>query len=72
MTVLSTFPYHNRFLSETGKDLNCRMEDGHKHEMTADKHNRKYLQLNPRNNEIWYFLQFFMLLLAMNTENKIW
>jgi hypothetical protein len=44
MNALFVFPYNNRFLSETGKDLNRRKEDEHKHEMTADKNNRKSLQ----------------------------
>lgn len=72
MNALFVFPYNNRFLSEIGKDLNCRNEGEHKHEMTADKNNRKSLQLKLRNIEIWYFLQLFMFLLVMNTENKIW
>ena len=71
MTALFAFPYHNCFLSEIGKDLNCRMEDGYKHEMTVDKNNRKSLQLKLRNSEIWYLLQLFTLLLIMNTKNKI-
>ena len=52
--------------------MNCRKEDKHKHEMTAAKNNRKSLQLKLRNIEICNFLQLFMLLLVMNTENKIW
>jgi len=72
MSALYVFPYNNRFLSETGKDLNCRKEDEHKHEMTVDKNNRKSIQLKLINIEIWYFLQLFMLLLVMNTDNKIW
>jgi uncharacterized membrane protein len=72
MNALFVFPYNNCFLSDTGKDLNCRKEDEHKHEMAVDKNNRKSLQLKLRNIEKWYFLQLFMFLLVMNTENKIW
>jgi hypothetical protein len=71
MNAFFVFPCNNCFLSETGKDLNCRKEDEHKHGMTVDKNNRKSLHLKLRNIEIWYFLQLFMLHLVMNTENKI-
>jgi hypothetical protein len=39
MTELSAVPYHKCFLAERGKNLNCRVEDGHKNDTVVDKNN---------------------------------